>query len=128
MLPSLVLVAAINSYRTLVEDYTNLAIQRRTVMNVEETVRRTRLQVKAGKVALSDLLQQEGNLASTRLSMMQQKSSLDADYQTFLQSLGLIVQSKIKIDTKMEPTAYRIPSLKWAIQRPYRITFNIKQR
>ena len=51
--------------------------------------------MRAGKVAPSDLLQQEANLESTRLSMMQQESGFDTVYQTFLESLGFVSEFRV---------------------------------
>ncbi len=111
-----VVVAVVNSYRALVQDYNNLDIQARTLLRAEQTVQQYELQVKAGKVAPSDLLQQQANVETTRLSMMQQKSSLDADYQNFLQALGLVATAKVIIDKRIELTNYKIPPLKTVIR------------
>ncbi|PNT89855.1 TolC family protein [Coxiella burnetii] len=108
--------AVIKAYRTLVEDYNKLTIQRRTLLRIEQTVRQSELRVKAGKLAPSDLLQQQANLASTRLSMMQQQSSLDADYQAFLKTLGLTATAKVIIDQRIEEAIYPIPSVDAAIR------------
>jgi len=109
-------VNVVNAYRVLVQDYNNLSIQQRTVMRAEQTVSQTALRVKAGKVAPSDLLQQKANLATTRLSMMQQKASLQNDYQQFLQSLGLVSTAKVVIDKTIVFGNLKFPSLKKCIE------------
>ncbi len=109
-------VNVITSYRALVQDYNSLDIQSRTVKSAEETAKQTELQVNAGKVAPNDLLQQQANLQTTRLSMMQQNSALDMDYQRFLQALGLSSTSKLEIDKQIRFTEYPIPTLKECIR------------
>lgn len=109
-------VNVVTAYRVLVQDYNNFAIQKQTVMRAQQTVHQSKLQVKAGKVAPSDLLQQKANLATTRLSMMQEKSSLQSDYQQFLQALGLISTAKVIIDKKIKFGKFKLPSLKKSIQ------------
>lgn len=109
-------VAVINSYRALVQDYNNLDIQSRTLLRATQTLKQFELQVRAGKVAPSDLLQQKANLATTRLSMIQQKSSLDTDYQRFLQALGLVSTAKVVINKKIEVSQYKIPNLQESIR------------
>lgn len=111
-----VVVNVINAYRVLVQDYNNLEIQKRTVKRAEQTVYQSELQVKAGKVAPSDLLQQKANLATTRLSMLRQKSSLQNDYQQFLQALGLMSTVKIVIDEKIKFAKFKLPGLKNSMQ------------
>lgn len=109
-------VNVINAYRALVQDYNSFAIQKRTVLRAQQTVHQSELQVKAGKIAPSDLLQQKANLATTRLSMMQEKASLQNDYQQFLQALGLVSTAKVIIDKTLEFTEFKLPSLKKCIQ------------
>lgn len=109
-------VNVITAYRSLVQDYNNLDIQNRTLLRTKQTVEQTKLQVQAGRMAPSDLLQQQANLATTQLSMIQQKSSLDADYQRFLQSLGLSSTSNIQINKSIEVTDYKLPSLQKSIR------------
>lgn len=111
-----VIVNVINSYRTLVQDYNNLAIQKTTLLRSRQRVKQTKLQVKAGKLAPSDLLQQQSNLATTRLSMLQQKSALQRDYQNFLEALGLVATAKLTIDKNINFNYPKIPRVRKCIQ------------
>lgn len=108
-------VNVINTYRTLVQDYNNLDVQRRTLLRAKQMVKQNELQVKAGKMAPSDVLQQKANLASNRLSFMQQKNSIDQDYQQFLQALGLVPSAKLTIDKRIDFHRAKMPSLKKSV-------------
>ncbi len=110
-----VVVAVINAYHTLVEDYNNIDIQRNNLEETINTVNQYRLQVRVGKMAGSDLQQQEGNLASAKLSYIQTKDTLQTDYQAFLGALGLITSAKLRIITKVDDSGLVIPSKKEAI-------------
>ncbi|HLD84494.1 MAG TPA: TolC family protein, partial [Coxiellaceae bacterium] len=79
----------ITNYRALVEGYNNLTTSQQTLQSQEKGVWQSKLQVKAGKMAPADLLQQEENLETTRLSVVQAEDALRDAYQTFLSSLGL---------------------------------------
>ncbi len=108
-------VSVIESYRQLVEDYQNLDIQQRTLKASAETVRQSSLKYKVGRLAQSDLLQQQANYQTTQLALLNQKSSLISDYQNFLQLLGLKSSAKVAIDKKPEKRPMKIPSLQKAI-------------
>lgn len=106
----------VTQYRSLVEDYNNLRVQEQNLKESEKTVDQYKLEVKAGKFAKSDLLQQQASLASNRVSLLQTKSSLSASYQDFLESLGLASDSKVEIEKKITFKKYNLPSLKDAIK------------
>ena len=110
------IVAVINSYRTLVQDYNNLDTQKKRLLQTEQTVQQYVLQVKVGKSAPNDLLQQEANLASTKLTMLRQQSTLSQDYQNFLQALGLSSSAKLTIDKTIDWRRYPLPNLKESIR------------
>ena len=107
----------IAAYRSLVEEYSQLDIQKRTLLDNEETVRQYELQVQAGKAAPSDLLQQKANLEQTRLSYVQAVNSVAQSYQSFLSALGLIPNANVVIDKKIYYHSYKLPPLKECIRR-----------
>ena len=109
-------VTVINAYRVLVQDYNNLNVQQRTLLRAKQTVQQNRLQVKAGKMAPSDLLQQQANLATNRLSFIQQKDSITQDYQQFLQALGLVSSAKLTIDQHIDFHRPQLPSLQKSVE------------
>lgn len=109
-------VAVISAYRKLIEDYTSLDIQRRTLKNNIETVKQSELKLKVGKIARSDVLQQQATLETTKLSMLTQQSSFIQDYQAFLNTLGLKATAKVIINKKVNFANLTIPSLKKCVR------------
>ncbi len=105
-----VVVNVITNYRSLVEAYNSLDTSKQTLKSQEQTVLQSKLQVKMGTMAPSDLLQQQENLESTRLSVVQQEDALRDAYQNFLSSLGLIPSAKILIDRHISVSGVHIPS------------------
>lgn len=101
----------ITNYRALVESYNNLTTSQQTLKSQEKGVWQSKLQVKAGKMAPADLLQQEENLETTRLSVVQAEDALRDAYQTFLSSLGLSPTKKLLIDRSIVVNTKKVPSL-----------------
>lgn len=106
----------IQSYRALVSDYNNLDIQISNLKSTKITTDQYRLQLKAGKMAVSDLVQQQAQLAQAQLSYEQQRILVDQDYRAFLELLGLTLDAKLDIDRKIDLGNFRIPSVKAAVQ------------
>lgn len=106
----------ITAYTNLVEADDNLDINQRSLKNQEQSVWQSKLQVQAGKMARSDLLQQQENLESTRLSMVQQEQSVRTTYQNFLSALGLAAATQLKIDRRIVINDSHIPSLQKCIE------------
>lgn len=111
------IVSVITNYRQLIQDDNSLRQQRHSLHETYLTLQHDKLKVKAGKVAPSDVLEQESNYASAKLSFIQQQQSTHQNYQTFLESIGLDPSINIKIDDKLPHfSSYKIPKLSWAIQ------------
>ncbi len=105
-------IAVIKNYRSLVEDYNNLDIQRRTLKEVQQQVHQAKISVKAGKLAPSELVQQQVTLETTRLALVQEENSLQTNYQTFLSSIGLIPNAKLIIKRDIDFKVYKLPDEK----------------
>jgi len=110
------IVTVISSYRILIQDYQNIEIQRRTLENNQSTVKQAELKYKVGQLSRSDLAQQKVTLETTKLAMLQQKSSWIQDYQNFLSALGLKPEAQVSIDHDIDYTDIQIPSLETCIQ------------
>lgn len=106
-----VVVSVITAYRSLVAAYNSLDQSKQSLANQEASLEQTQLQVKAGKVAQSDLLQQKANLESTRLSVVQEENALRDAYQSFLSALGLAPSANIIIDRVIKIDHIKIPDL-----------------
>lgn len=106
----------ITSYRTLVQDYNNLDIAKQNLKITMIQVNQYTLQVKAGKIAPSELLQQQANLETSRLSVIQAENSVEQDYEALLRNLGLVPMAKIDIVKKIDVSNVRPPRRDIAIQ------------
>ncbi len=105
----------INNYRQVVQDDNNLKVQQKALTRAEQTAEQYKLQINAGKMAASELLQEQTNLASTRLDFVRQKNSAEQNYQTLLDTLGLAPESKLKVDTNIHFEIYHPPSKDQAV-------------
>lgn len=105
----------ITNYRQVVEDYNSLQVQEKALHREEITAQQYRLRVKAGKMAPSELLQEQATLANTRLATVQQKNASEQDYQTLLDTLGLSPDSQLRVDTHINFHQYHAPSKQQAI-------------
>lgn len=108
-------VTIITDYYTLVEDYNSLQTQMLTLKTQEQLVAQYKLQVKIGKLARSELLQQESTLATTRLQTNEQKNQLQQAYQQLLGDIGLNPALKLNVDYKINIEEYKLPTDQEAI-------------
>lgn len=108
-------VTVITAYRQLIQDYQSLEIQKRTLASNLQTVNQSKLKVKVGQLAQSDLMQQQATYETTKLSMLQQQSSFISDYQSFLQALGFKADAKVEIVKTIEFPKLKVPPLKRCI-------------
>jgi outer membrane protein len=104
-------VQVITAYRTLVGAYNALALSKQSLKNQEESARQTQLRVKAGQMAAADLMQQQTNVESTRLSVVQSENALRNAYQSFLSALGLVPSADILIDQAISIDHVKVPPL-----------------
>ncbi|MCB1826847.1 MAG: TolC family protein [Coxiellaceae bacterium] len=109
--------AVITAYRTLVSDYKNVEIQKRTLKETLESLKQYQLKVKVGKMAPSDLLQQKATVATTRLALVQQQNALQQNYQQFLSTIGLMPNAQLQIVTDISIDEYPLPTESDAIKR-----------
>ena len=109
-------VTVIKAYRSLVAAYNSLDVSKQSLANQEASVRIGQLRVKAGQVAPADLTQQQANVESTRLSVVQDENALRDAYQAFLSALGLVPSANILIDRTITIDHVKIPDLPTCIQ------------
>ncbi len=106
----------ITNYRQLVADLNNVRVQKKTLAREQETEKQYLLRIKAGKMARSELLQEQTTLAGIKLEALQQQSQAEQDYQSLLDTLGLSPQSKLNIDTHIDFKDFKPPSKDKAIE------------
>lgn len=120
-------VAVVNSYRQLIEDYQNMTLQDHALKASAQMVKQAELKYQKGRLAHSDLLQQQANYETTQLSLLRQKSGLIADYQQFLQLLGLKAEAKIEIDKKLDTSEIKVPSIDTAVAQALKGNLNYQR-
>ncbi len=111
-----IITQVITTYRQVVQDYNNLKVQKTALRREEQTEKQYRLRTKSGKMAPSELLQEQANLANTRLETLRQENTAQQDYQTLLDTLGLSPNSHLKLDTNINFHAYKTPTKEQAIE------------
>ncbi len=110
------IVAVIRAYRQLIEDYKNITIQNHALQASVRMVKQAELKYKVGRLAQSDLLQQQENRETNKLALLEQESHLIADNQQFLQLLGLPAGAKVTINREIKKEVIELPSLDQAIK------------
>ena len=105
----------ITNYRQVVQDHNSLTVQEKALQREQQTSAQYQLRVRAGKMASSELLQEQATLASTHLSVVRQRNQTQQDFQTLLDTLGLSPTSKLKLNTQIDFHAYHTPSKEQAI-------------
>ncbi len=114
---AIVVVNVINQYNILVADHNSLLVQNESLKQAKEILRQFKLKLKLGKIAPSDIVQQEATYAATQLTYAQQQIKQTQDYQLFLQLLGLDPISKLGIQTHLDiKKQLPIPSEKKCIE------------
>jgi|GEM_PF-1561438 len=85
--------------------------------DTKDSVRRSRLEYKAGQSSKSTLIEAEASLASTKNQVVSQLQSLQQTYTSYLQTIGLNIYSNISIDTTIVDKKVKLPTLKECIER-----------
>src|SRR3990167_3901067 len=104
-------VGVITAYRTLIQDYNNIEVSKQSYESQKAGVLQTELQVRVGKIAPSELIQQQENLETVHLQLVQQEQQLNNDYQAFLTALGFAPTAKFIIDRSLKVEEKKLPSL-----------------
>ena len=120
-------VAVINAYRTLVQAYGTLVTNKQNYTSQAQDVANAKLEVEAGTLAPSELLQEESSVASAQLSVVQAQQSLRTDYLLFLTSLGLRSDANIIIDQSIHVRNAHVPTLKKCTEIALKTNINYLQ-
>lgn len=91
----------IQAYHQLVQSYQSLTVDQLALDDSLNTLETTRLRIKAGKAAETEVTQQEAQVANQRFAVTRDKNSIDRDYQNLLTLLGLNPRAKLNIDQKI---------------------------
>lgn len=92
--------------------------------DTKESVKRSRLEYKAGQSSKSTLIEAEASLATTKNQVVQQLQSLQQTYTSYLQTIGLNIYSNISIDTTIVDKKITLPPLKECLERALKNNIN----
>lgn len=106
----------ITSYRTLVQDYETLDQDKKSLATQEAEVANDVLRFKAGQMSQSDVVQQQENVESTRLTLVAERQTIQNDYLTLLIVLGLQPSTKVIIEHQISVGGENVPSKRKCIQ------------
>lgn len=84
-----VLLAAATAYMDVRRDMENLEVQRDNVRMLEETLRQTRIRLKASDVTATDVAQAEAQLAAGRSALLGAEATLSISKATYRQVVGV---------------------------------------
>jgi len=103
-------------YYQLVESENNLKINYLSLQDEENILRQVQAKIDAGKLAPSEAIQPEANIANRQLSISRAKASIAENYQNLLAVLGLDPQFKLSVDQKIHALDGSLPSLERSVQ------------
>ncbi|MBA2655347.1 MAG: TolC family protein [Gammaproteobacteria bacterium] len=106
----------VQEYYKLVQDYNHLQIAQSTLVEALKTLHATNLRIKAGKLAGTEIIQQETQIATLRMSLIRENNLFSQDYRSLLILLGLDPRSDLKIDTHIKIRPNPLPSPSEAIE------------
>lgn len=103
--------SVLSSYYKLVEDYNRLQVNQLALKDSMQSLKSTRMKIKAGKLAPMESTQQEAQVSDQRFAITQTKNAIDTDYQDLLTQLGLDPDSKLSIEHDIPVEKIVIPEL-----------------
>lgn len=87
-----------SSYYKLVQDYNNLKIDKLSLNEATKLLRVTELKIKAGRLAPTEIVQQQAQIANLKMALTRDTNTLCQDYRELLILLGLDPCSNLSID------------------------------
>tara|TARA_B100001093_G_C26843249_1_gene1021587 strand:+ start:1026 stop:2546 length:1521 start_codon:yes stop_codon:yes gene_type:complete len=115
-----VVMSVVTDYRSLVSAELNLIIDQKNLKATQKATEDDALRFKAGKLAKSELIQQQATLASAKLSYQSQLNSVQTTYQSFLSQLGVSPWAKFTVDKSVSLPEVKLPSLEQCIQLAFK--------
>ncbi len=111
-----IVMSVVADYRSLVSAELNLTINQKNLAATKQSTQDDELRFKAGKLARSELVQQQATLASAQLSYQSQLNALKTTYQNFLVELGVSPWSKFIVDKTVSTPVVKLPPLQTCIE------------
>ncbi len=134
---SQVMIQVIKSYRQLIQDQHQLAVQEQASKHSMARIKQAEIKLHAGIISSSDLIEQRAQLATVQLNIANQKMEDQSHYYQFLTLLGLKSSAHIKINTHLSNHTIMIPTPSAAVREALKhnidyqktlISLRLKQR
>lgn len=106
----------LQAYNKLVQDYNNIAVDQLSIRDISKQYHATELRIKAGKLAPTEIVQQQAQLANLKIALLRDQNNIAQDYRSLLILLGLNPCSKLIIDKKININQTPLPCPEVAIQ------------
>lgn len=106
----------IQAYYKLVQDYNTQRVNQISLDEATKLLNATKSRIKAGKVAATEITQQQSQIATTKLALIRDCNQLAQDYRSLLLLLGLDPRSRLEVDRKIDISVCPLPSVDEAIQ------------
>lgn len=106
----------IQAYYKLVQDFNSQKVDQVALDEASRMLHATELRIKAGKVAPTEIIQQQTQIATTKMALTRDANTIAQDYRSLLILLGLDPRSNLQVDQRINVTACPLPSLDQAIQ------------
>lgn len=107
--------SVIQAYYRLTQDYNALEIDKVSLREAVKLLEMTQERIKAGKVAPTEIVQQQAQIANLQLAVTRDQNILSQDYRDLLIRLGLDPCSNLEIDKRIVIQIVRLPSVSQAI-------------
>lgn len=102
-------------YYKLVQDQNNLKIDQISLEEALKLYHATELRIKAGKIAGTELIQQQAQIATSKMALTREQNTLAQDYRSFLILLGLDPRSNLQIFSGIDIHKTTLPCEEQAI-------------
>ncbi len=106
----------IQNYYALVQAYNNLTVDLLALDESKKLLQQYKTQIKAGRIAPAEIVQQQSQVASQELSITQAKNAVSQAYQQLMLTIGLDPDSNLEIDQNIKIPALIAPSLEQSVQ------------
>jgi outer membrane protein len=106
----------VQAYYKLEQDHNNITIDEVSLLEANSLLRASQLRVKAGKLAATELVQQQARLANLKMAVTSDRNTLVQDYRALLILLGLDPRSRLIINDAITIYAHALPLPEEAIR------------
>src|SRR3989338_6609313 len=105
----------VTNYYNVVQAYLYYDVIKQQLKQAKKEYDNSKLRVQVGKLAASQLIQEQSSLSSQQLSLATQENTIEQNYQTLLTSLGLDPRAKLTVDKAIDDSNMNIPLIKKSI-------------